>query len=68
MAPKHWPEFSIPAVLSGISLTSSKEIWKLSYEEAIKVMQEELENAMSEYGRFNDLLEESELYDESGVV
>lgn len=29
----------------------SKEIWNLTYEEAIKAMQEELENARDEYER-----------------
>ncbi len=31
---------------------TSKEIWKLTCEEAIKAMQEELENVREEYERF----------------
>ena len=48
-------------------LKSAKDSWKLSYEDAINLIKEEVEEARDEYNRLSDLLLEAEL-DEEGYL
>ena len=47
---------------------SASESWKLSYEDAINMMKEELEEAREEYSRLSDLLMEVDLDDEAYLL
>lgn len=49
-------------------LKSASDSWKLSYEDAINMMKEELEEAREEYSRLSDLLMEAYLDDEAYLL
>ena len=49
-------------------LKSASDSWKLSYEDAINMMKEELEEARDEYSRLSNLLMEAELDDDAYLL
>ena len=49
-------------------LKSASDSWKLSYEDAVNMMKEELEEAREEYSRLSDLLMEADLDDEAYLL